>query len=90
MPHNNNNICNGILSCLFCFFGIASICAQVTRVVVDPSMQKFVGDISQLDRTKYFNLHTNANTPMLKAFFETYNVNNCGRGFYGPGIDLKS
>ena len=88
MPYNNN-ICNGILSCLFYFFGIASICAQVTRVVVDPSMQKFVGDISQIDRTKYFNLHTNANTPMLQEFFETYNVNNCGRGFYGPGIDSK-
>ena len=54
-----------------------------------PFHAKICWYISQLDRTKYFNLHTNANTPMLQAFFETYNVNNCGRGFYGPGIDSK-
>ena len=90
MSHNCKNIYKGILNCLFfCFLGTIPLFAQVTRVVVDPSMQKFVGDISQLDRTKYFNLHTNANTPMLQQFFETYNVNNCGRGFYGPGIDAK-
>ena len=57
----------GFYPVLFYFFGIASICAQVTRVVVGPSMQKFVGDISQLDRTKYFNLHTNANAQSLQS-----------------------
>lgn len=85
-----NNIKQLISCCLVSGLLSTSLAwAQVTKVFVDPEIKKFVGDVSQLDRTKYFNLHTNANTPMLQDFFETYNVNNCGRGFYGPGIDAK-
>ena len=66
-----------------------SLCAQVNVVLVEPTVKKFIGDVSELDRSKYFNIHAPGKTPLLESFYEQYNVEQSGRGFYGPGIDAK-
>ena len=68
---------------------INGLSAQVNVVLVEPSVQKFIGHVSELDRTKYFNIHAPGNTPLLESFYKDYNVEQSGRGFYGPGIDAK-
>ena len=74
---------------LFCVFLVQSIVAQGSLVTIDPTIQKFIGDVSKLDRSKYFLIHTPANTPLLQNFYNEYNVEWSGRGFYGPGIEAK-
>ena len=66
-----------------------SLCAQVNVVLVEPTVKKFIGDVSELDRSKYFNIHAPGKTRLLESFYEQYNVEQSGRGFYGPGIDAK-
>ena len=66
-----------------------SLCAQVNVVLVEPTVKKFIGDVSELDRSKYFNIHAQGKTPLLESFYKQYNVEQSGRGFYGPGIDAK-
>ena len=66
-----------------------SLCAQVNIVLVEPTVKKFIGDVSELDRSKYFNIHAQGKTPLLESFYKQYNVEQSGRGFYGPGIDAK-
>ena len=68
---------------------VQSIFAQGSLVTIDPTIQKFIGDVSKLDRSKYFLIHTPANTPLLQNFYNEYNVEWSGRGFYGPGIEAK-
>ncbi len=63
--------------------------AQVNVVLVEPTVQKFIGEVSELDRSKYFNIHAPGKTPLLESFYKEYNVEQSGRGFYGPGIDAK-
>ena len=71
---------------IICF---QSAFSQENLVTVDVSIQRFIGDVSELDRSKYFLIHTPANTPLLQNFYEEYNVEWSGRGFYGPGIEAK-
>ena len=52
-------------------------------------MQKFIGNTSELDRSKYFNIHAPGSSPLLESFYKEYNVEQSGRGFYGPGIEAK-
>ncbi len=61
------------------------IYAQSPNVVtVDPYVQRYVGDVSELDRSKYFNLHTTSdNDPDIQKFLDDYDVG-MGRGFHGP------
>ena len=66
-----------------------SLFAQVNVVLVEPTVKKFIGDVSELDRSKYFNIHAPGKTPLLESFYEQYNVEQSGRGFYGPGIGAK-
>jgi len=66
-----------------------SLCAQVNVVLVEPTVKKFIGDVSELDRSKYFNIHAQGKTPLLESFYKQHNVEQSGRGFYGPGIDAK-
>lgn len=66
-----------------------SVHAQINVVLVEPTVKKFIGDVSELDRSKYFNIHAPGKTPLLESFYEQYNVEQSGRGFYGPGIDAK-
>ena len=63
--------------------------AQINVVIVEPTVQKFIGEVSELDRSKYFNIHAPGKTPLLESFYKEYNVEQSGRGFYGPGIDAK-
>ncbi len=53
-------------------------------VTIDQSVQRYLGAVSDLDRTKYFRIHSNATTdPEMNAFFSDYNVTR-GRSFWGP------
>src|SRR5210317_1802985 len=71
------------------FASSINLYGQVNVVLVEPSVQKFIGNTSELDRTKYFNIHAPGNSPLLESFYKDYNVEQSGRGFYGPGIDAK-
>ncbi|MEZ7945920.1 MAG: hypothetical protein QMB73_07670, partial [Flavobacteriaceae bacterium] len=51
-----------------------SLCAQVNVVLVEPTVKKFIGDVSELDRSKYFNIHAQGKTPLLESFYKQYNV----------------
>ena len=71
------------------FASSINLYGQVNVVLVEPSVQKFIGDVSELDRTKYFNIHAPGSSPLLELFYKDYNVEQSGRGFYGPGIEAK-
>lgn len=76
---------------LFMCFILYQGYSQRNLVTVDASVQRYIGTVSELDRSKYFVIHSApfANKPIHKSFYEEYNVTPSGRGFYGPGIDAK-
>ena len=78
-----------IYTIVLAFASSINLYGQVNVVLVEPSVQKFIGDVSELDRTKYFNIHAPGSSPLLESFYKDYNVEQSGRGFYGPGIDAK-
>ncbi len=54
------------------------------EVKFDHTTQRFIGSTSALDRKKYFNLHSVADSdPEMSAFFRKYDVN-IGRSFSSP------
>jgi len=63
---------------LFCATASANTC-----VSIDLATQRYVGDVSELDRGKYFNLHGVNNDGQINAFMEEYDVQG-GRQFWGP------
>ena len=69
----------------------AGLYGQLNRVTINPEIQKFIGDVSELDRSKFFVMHSApfASNPIHESFYTDYNVVPSGRGFYGPGIDAK-
>jgi len=68
---------------------ITTVTAQENVVRVNPTVQKFIGETSQLNRTKYFVIHSSGKDEDHQEFYRDYNVVPCGRGFYGPGIAAK-
>ncbi len=53
-------------------------------VTIDQSVQRYLGATSDLDRTKYFTIHSNTTSDAeMNTFYEDYNVSR-GRGFWGP------
>jgi hypothetical protein len=69
--------------------GFIAICASLnfsvyaqSTVKVDTKVKRFIGGVSLLDRTKYFNLHDGDNGTEENTFLATYNVGQ-GRGFWG-------
>lgn len=58
-------------------------------VEIKPTLKKYVGDHSTLDRTRYFYIHSTLWDAETQAFFSEYNVNRGGRGFWGPGAEAK-
>lgn len=53
-------------------------------VTIDYNTQRFLGNTSELDRQKYFTIHSNAGGDTdISNFLNTYNVS-FGRGFWGP------
>ena len=53
---------------------INGLSSQVNVVLVEPSVQKFIGHVSELDRTKYFNIHAPGSSPLLESFYKDYNA----------------
>lgn len=68
---------------------VINVHAQVNTVKISPKVQKFIGEVSELDRTKYFNIHSKGNDTDFQAFYTDYNVSRLGRAFYGPGAEAK-
>jgi hypothetical protein len=54
-----------------------------SNVKINANIKRFIGGVSLLDRTKYFNLHDGDNGIEENTFLATYNVSQ-GRGFWGP------
>jgi len=65
------------------FFTLSAAAQNTSNVEIDLSCQKFIGDVSSLDRTKYFSIHDIANGTEETAFRNEYNVTG-GRKFWGP------
>jgi beta porphyranase A C-terminal/Porphyranase catalytic subdomain 1/Secretion system C-terminal sorting domain len=63
--------------------------AQSSNVKIDAKILRFIGGVSLLDRSKYFNLHDGVSGTEENNFYATYNVNQ-GRGFWGPFAYSKS
>jgi len=59
--------------------------AQV-NVKIFPQVQRYIGNVSDLDRSKYFNIHALPGDPFVMDFCKEYNVG-FGRGFWGPGAE---
>ncbi|TSE06472.1 MULTISPECIES: T9SS type A sorting domain-containing protein [Aquimarina] len=60
-----------------------------TKVDVDISTERYLGEISELDRTKYFTIHSNSNDTDHKKLYTDFNVTP-GRGFWGAFSYAKS
>ncbi len=60
-----------------------------TKVDIDISTERYLGEISELDRTKYFTIHSNSNDADHKKLYEDFNVTP-GRGFWGAFSYAKS
>ncbi len=72
------------ITALACLLATATFAQEPTnRVTIDPSVQRYLGEVSELARHKYFNIHTGSdNDPDVKKFLADYDVT-IGRGFYG-------
>ena len=65
-------------------FSISMVSSSPVTVTVDLETQRFLGDVSQLDRDKYFTFHSGAQTDsQITAFRSEYDVD-FGRQFWGP------
>ncbi|WP_162633124.1 T9SS type A sorting domain-containing protein [Echinicola strongylocentroti] len=65
-----------------CFLFSSSLsCLAQTQVTFDPTCQRYINDISTLDRSKYFTIHSSGNDPEHAALYEEYGVGQ-GRGFW--------
>ena len=77
---------------VLCIIGLFVLCvdaidlnAQNTKIEVFANVERFIGGTSQLDRTKYFTIHSTGNDADSLAFYKDYNVFPSGRQFSGPG-----
>lgn len=58
--------------------------AQTAEVQVDASVQRYLGEVSELNRKTYFNIHSSGyNDPEVQQFLSDYDVY-LGRGFWSP------
>ncbi len=69
------------LICILLFH--AKYYAQNVNIRIDSNCQRFLGDVSDLDRTKYFSMHSSGTDAEHTTFKSEYNVTG-GRGFWGP------
>ncbi|ARV16523.1 T9SS type A sorting domain-containing protein [Polaribacter sp. SA4-12] len=65
----------------FLLFSSVSFFSQT--VTIDLEQQRFLGDVSELDRSKYFNVHDNKKDDVSHQFLIDNNVG-FGREFWGP------
>ncbi|PKQ64242.1 hypothetical protein BZG02_05315 [Labilibaculum filiforme] len=83
---------------IFCAFLILLVCSTSinaqNKVTVVPSIQRYIGDVSELDRTKFFNMHATWGEGEItddEYEFYTEELNaGFGRGFWGPFSVAKS
>jgi len=61
---------------------LSPLCLAQT-VTIDHTTQRYLGQVSELDRGKYFGFHGAAQDQDIRAFLDEYNVNQ-GRFFWGP------
>ncbi|MFY0598194.1 MAG: carbohydrate binding domain-containing protein [Cyclobacteriaceae bacterium] len=66
-----------------------SLDAQTVTVKVDPNTQRFIGNVSTLDRSKYFKMHNGTEDTEFNQLNSDYGVT-VGRGFWGPYSYAKS
>ncbi|WP_159084205.1 Ig-like domain-containing protein [Saccharobesus litoralis] len=68
--------------------------AESASVTIDLSKQQYIGDVSELTRNKFFNLHGTATAPGLAEMDVKYILNELnadfGRGFWGPMAQAKT
>ena len=55
-----------------------------TNINIFPKVKRIIGGVSTLDRSKYFNIHSNSND-VEPGFYTNYNVSQSGRQFWSPG-----
>ena len=55
-----------------------------TNIDIFPKVKRMIGEISTLDRSKYFNIHSNAND-VEADLYSNYNISQVGRQFWSPG-----
>jgi len=55
-----------------------------TNINIFPKIKRKIGEISTLDRSKYFNIHSGSND-VEPGFYTDYNVSQSGRQFWSPG-----
>jgi len=55
-----------------------------TNIDIFPKVKRMIGENSTLDRSKYFNIHSNAND-VETDLYSNYNVSQVGRQFWSPG-----
>ena len=55
-----------------------------TNIDIFPKIKRMIGENSALDRSKYFNIHSNAND-VEADLYSNYNVSQVGRQFWSPG-----
>lgn len=71
-------------------FSLFIVSASAENIVeLYPTVKKYIGEHSELDRTRYFYIHSTLWDAETQAFFSEYNVNRGGRGFWGPGAEAK-
>ena len=64
-------------------FFVEKATSQNVSIEISPTVKRSIGSVSQLDRTKYFNIHSTG-IDVEESFYTDYNVSNSGRGFWGP------
>lgn len=56
---------------------------QSVNVEINRTVKKYIGDVSTLDRSKYFNIHSNSIDLEHSTLYSNHTVGR-GRGFWGP------
>ncbi|WP_299556432.1 T9SS type A sorting domain-containing protein [Seonamhaeicola sp.] len=72
-----------LLTFIFLFTCFWTTAQNTSNVKIDVHCQRYIGDVSELDRTKYFSVHDSGNDTEQSAFRNDYNVTG-GRQFWGP------
>ncbi|WOO42976.1 carbohydrate-binding domain-containing protein [Rubellicoccus peritrichatus] len=62
---------------------ISTLSLTAQTITIDPQTQRFIGSVSDLDRGKYFTLHSGTGDADIQQFYADYNAFE-GRGFWGP------
>ncbi|WPR73352.1 T9SS C-terminal target domain-containing protein [Algoriphagus sp. NG3] len=75
--------------CLGCWFLLLSQTLQgQTHITFDPTCQRYINDVSTLNRSKYFNIHSSGNDAEHILLYEEYGVGK-GRGFWAAFSEAK-